>query len=72
MILVDHYGTEIMEGSRVAYNYSGYVRLGTVEEIAMGHRYNRPRPIIKVRQQGASMLSEVRDTENLVVLEQPL
>lgn len=48
-MISDYHGTPIEVGSKVAYNYSGQVRMGRVTRIFQGSRHGWPATHFKVR-----------------------
>jgi hypothetical protein len=72
----DAYGNEIRQGSLVAYNYSGAVRLGTVEAIKPRVRYgeginkwtNRPFYAYHVKEKSSGKVSKIRYIKNLIAV----
>lgn len=73
-MITDHYGVEIMPGSKVAFNYSGEVRLGEVVSVGPPVAKNPywTRDAIRIRHQGdRKTISVIASRRNLVVLEQP-
>lgn len=71
----DPYGIEIRIGSRVAYNYQGQVRLGTVVSIEnfMSKREDAwPRAKIMIAEKTGQFTSRVSQGFNLVVLDPAL
>ena len=72
--LTDHKGTELDIGQVVAYNYQGQVARGVIKDIAMGTRYGKQRPRIKVEMTHGpdpGHESTVTDQKNLLVINEP-
>ena len=72
---VDYYGKPVQPGVRVAYNYSGEVRLGSVINVQFctrygkTHRFNKlPYLKIKIIPDGQTFESTVTNPNNLVVI----
>ena len=73
--LIDHRGAEIKPGCRVAYNLSGEIGCGIVEEATPAIREDngwgyKKRALIKIRAEGK--ISKVRCPRNVMVIESTL
>jgi len=82
LFITDPYGVSIFVGSKVAFNYSGEVRIGTVVDIKsvthtdyLGVKRtcnpwgdNEPYVSISVREEKSGRISKVGKRKNLVVL----
>lgn len=68
LLVRDYYGLEITPGRRVAFNYSGQVRLGHVTRLESSNRYGRPGVTIHV-ESAESNDHKITDPLNLVVIE---
>lgn len=71
--ILDHYLSPIEVGSKVAFNYSGMVRIGVVEKITPRKQYSwsqEPQYIFHVQQDTdfPKNASKVTDRRNLVVI----
>lgn len=73
--LLDHRGTPIVIGAKVAFNYSGEIGVGRVKAIKQGYRYNQTvytfeieRDFPKGHYGSQNPISKVRNQHNLLVL----
>lgn len=65
----DPYGKQIKKGDRVAFNYSGEVRLGTIIEVREVNHYGKVRPLFVVSHLDIpSINSKITNSRNMVVL----
>lgn len=64
----DFYSNEIAPGARVAFNLSGEVRIGFIDEVKTQMRYGRLSDLIIVNEVGTNKKSKVTSRRNLVVL----
>ena len=66
--MTDYYGNSLGVGTKVAFNYQGQVRKGTIERIVEGTKYGRPNVSFKVRHWLDSEVSTVSNKANLIVI----
>ncbi len=75
LVIHDPYGRLLAVGQRVAFNYSGGVRIGQIVDIRPSKKGgkthgwdNEPYVVIKVRHQNSQAISEVTNRSNLAVI----
>lgn len=70
VMLLDAYGTPIREGSKVAFNLSGELRIGVVTGFEKsGRYYMNGRPLILVEEQESGKVSKMTRPVNVVVID---